>query len=228
MNGWFLIFLPLVFWLGYRFSSVCEAASPADWGSRGRNRLAGFVVLFCRHLHRFHPDPLPLPASGGMVVAANHISGLDPLLLIAASPRPLRFLIAREQYQRFGLNWIFRMAGCIPVDRERRPERALREALRALEEGEVVALFPHGTIHLDTDAPRQLKGGVARLAHKSGVPICPVRLDDVRGAGHTLAAVFIPSTASLKAYPALDCSELEHGQCLRQLADLLETPRTGR
>lgn len=188
------------------------------------NRLVGFVVLFCRTLHRFQYDPLPLPDKGPILVAANHLSGLDPLLLIAASPRPLRFLIAREQYQRFGLNWVFRLAGCIPVDRQGQPERALREALRSLAAGEVIAVFPHGTIHLDSDPARKLKGGVVRLAHKSGALICPVRLDDVRGAGHSVRAVIIPSKARLTVLPLLDCQGLDHEECLSQLAGMIETP----
>lgn len=208
------------------FVRTCEKATLADWGSRKVNRIAGFISLVCKHLHHLQFDPLPLPDSGGALVASNHISGLDPFLLIASSPRPLRFLIAREQYERFGLSWLFRLAGCIPVDREGRPERALREALNALEQGEVVAVFPHGKIHLDSDPPRKLKGGVARLAHRTGSPIFPVRVDDVRGAGHTVLAVFIPSHSRLKAFPAIDCSSMDHEECLKRLASLIETKGT--
>lgn len=215
-------FVILLILLLPRFFRVCENATPADWGSRKINRIAGFIYLLCKYLHHFKYDPLPLPDSGSALVASNHLSGLDPFLLIAASPRPLRFLIAREQYERFGLHWLFRMARCIPVDREGRPERALRDALTALEEGDVVAVFPHGTIHLDTDPPRKLKGGVARLAHKTGSPIFPVRVDDVRGAGHTALAVFIPSYSRLKAHPPLDCSCLEHDDCLNRLSSFIE------
>lgn len=225
MNMWWLFLIVPLSWGSYRFLRACEASCPTDWGSRGMNRLVGLTVIFCRVVHRFRPQPLPLPDTGAVLVAANHMSGLDPLLLIAASPRPLRFLIAREQYQRFGLNWIFRHAGCIPVDRQGKPERALREALRALAMGDVIAVFPHGTIHLDRDPPRKLKGGVVRLAHKSGAVICPVRLDDVDGAGHTVRAVLIPSKARLKALPLLDCHDLEHDECLLQLAKLIETPQ---
>ncbi|WP_455216852.1 lysophospholipid acyltransferase family protein [Kaarinaea lacus] len=190
------------------------------------NRIAGFIYLLCKHLHHFQYEPLPLPDRGGAVVASNHMSGLDPFLLIAASSRPLRFLIAREEYERPGLRWLFRLARCIPVDRQGRPERALREALTALEEGDVVALFPHGKIHLDTDPPRKLKGGVVRLAQWTGCAIYPVRLDDVRGAGHTVPAVFIPSHSRLKAFPPLDCKYQDHDECLEKLATLIENKTT--
>jgi 1-acyl-sn-glycerol-3-phosphate acyltransferase len=136
-------------------------------------------------------------------VVANHVSGLDPFLLIAASQRPLRFLIAREQYERFGLKWLFRMAGCIPVDRSGRPEKAFRAAQRALEQGEVIALFPHGTIHLDSDPYRPIKKGFAKLALLADVPVFPVRIDGVRAQGHVILAPWIPSHVQLTLYPAL-------------------------
>ena len=215
-------FVILLIFLTPRFLLACENASTADWGSRKVNRIAGFIYLLCKHLHHLQSDPLPIPESGGALVASNHISGLDPFLLIAASPRPLRFLIAREQYERFGLNWLFRLAKCIPVDREGRPERALREALTALEQGDVVAVFPHGKIHLDSDPPRKLKGGVVRLAQRTDSLIFPVRIDDVRGAGHTILAVVIPSYSRLKVFPAIDCSVMEHEECLSRLASLIE------
>lgn len=214
----------VVLGLIYGFLRHCEAASPSDWGDPWHNRLVGCITLFCRKYHGLDPQlRLPLPERGCALVAANHVSGLDPLLLLASSPRPLRFLIAREQYERFGLTWIFRSGGCIPVDRGRRPERAMREAMRALEEGEVVAVFPHGTIHLETDPPRKLKGGVVRLAQKSGCPIYPVRLDGIRGQGHTLLALPIPSRARLTLLAPLRLApDDDYAASLRALTALLE------
>ena len=222
MNELFPLLLVLaacvLLWL---FARTCKAANPVDWEDTGNNYIVGFIILFCRYLHRFEYEPIPLPEKGGALLVSNHISGLDAFLLIAASPRPLRFLIAREEYERFGLQWLFRRARCIPVDRESKPERALREALRALDAGEVVALFPQGRIHLESHGPRKLKGGVVRLAQKSGCPIYPVRIDDVRGAGHTVRAVFFPSRAKLTVASVLDCENQDHHHCLTALAERL-------
>lgn len=203
------------------FLRSCEPYANAHWGGPWQNRIAGFITLFCRKYHGLSPELLPLPASGCALLAANHVSGLDPLLLVAASPRHIRFLIAREQYERFGLNWLFRAVGCIPVDREGRPEQALREAMRALQEGHVVAIFPHGTIHLDSDPPRRLKGGVIHLAQKVGCPIYPVRLDGIRGEGHTLAAIPLKSRVRLTVHPPMHCEEDAMAACLTELAGFL-------
>src|SRR5690348_6145629 len=84
-----------------RLLRACERANGADWGHRWLNRLDGLNRILCRRVHRLKHAPIELPATGGVLVASNHVSGLDPLLLIAASPRPLRFLIAREPYERW-------------------------------------------------------------------------------------------------------------------------------
>ncbi len=203
----------LVLWAWRRL----EQHAGADWGNRQINRLDGLNRLFCRRFHRLAGSPIDLPESGPALVVANHISGLDPLLLIAASPRPLRFLIAREEYERFGLNWLFRAVGCIPVDRDSRPERALRAAERALRAGEVVALFPEGHIHAKP-GPRRLKPGVWKLAEWANCPVHPVRIEGVRGAGRIFRALVLPSRVELTAKPPVACPELSRDDCLAQIA----------
>src|SRR5688500_11612253 len=96
-----------------------ERANKADWGNKWLNRLDGLNRIFCRRFHRLRHGKLSLPEEGGALLASNHVSGLVPLLLIAASRRPLRFMIAREEYERWWLKWLLRAVGCIPVERSR-------------------------------------------------------------------------------------------------------------
>jgi 1-acyl-sn-glycerol-3-phosphate acyltransferase len=206
----------------HRLGQQCLAASQADWGRRWLNRLDGAVRLFCRHWHRLQPVELAIPASGPAILVSNHISGLDPLLMQACSRRPLRFLIAREQYQRFGLRWLFKAVGCIPVDRQRSPEKALRAAFRALREGQVIALFPHGTIHLDSDPPRRLKAGAARLAMHTGAPLVPMRISGVRRQGHVISPLLLRAQAAVSAYRPIDPTGRDPDQLLAELQGLLE------
>ena len=196
--------------------------SPADWGSRFKNNMAGLVYWFLTRYHRLNTQLLALPEKGGAVVVANHVSGLDPLILIACSPRPLRFLIAREQYNRMGLTWLFRMAGCIPVERDKRPEVALREAMRAINAGDVVALFPHGKIHLDTDPPVKIKGGAIKLAEVTGCEIFPVRIDGVRAQGHVFLPILLPGKVQVTLYPSMLCHQDSKYANTRSLQDYLE------
>lgn len=217
-----MVSVAVTLWLGWRWAvKKCETANVADWGSRWVNRLDGLNRLFCRHFHRLRHDSLPLPARGAALLVSNHVSGLDPLVLIAASERPLRFLIAREQYDRWWLKWLFRAIGCIPVERSRNPTAAYAAARRALEAGEVVALFPHGRIHLDHYQPTPLKRGVALLARETGAPIVVVRLDGVRGVGRTVSAVFLRSRVRLRHHAPLHHAGQEAEALLEKIGRLL-------
>ena len=202
----------------HRLLRAARRAQGADWGRGWVNRVDGLNRLFCRRYHRLQAAPLPLPATGPAIVVANHLSGLDPLLLLAASPRPLRFLIATEQYRRPVLHRLFRAAGCIPVDRGGRPERAFRAALRALRQGEVVALFPEGAVH-GPDAPAaSLRPGVARLARLARCPVVPARVSGVRRPGRVFPALVLRGNARLEVAPPVRCEGLETEQCLAQVA----------
>jgi 1-acyl-sn-glycerol-3-phosphate acyltransferase len=226
VNGvWLALFVLGVaaFWFARRFITICERASRADWGGRWLNRLDGLNRLFCRGFHGLPDLMLPLPKSGPALVASNHVSGLDPLLLIAASARPLRFIIAREQYERWWLRWLFRAVGCIPVDRRGDTTAALYAARRALAKGEVVALFPYGRILLDDEPAPPLKGGVVLLSQLTGAPIIPVRIRGVRGQGYTVRAVFMRSRAHIERQPLLTCVGRAPEECLAELRRALQS-----
>jgi 1-acyl-sn-glycerol-3-phosphate acyltransferase len=199
-------------------------ANEADWGDSFSNHLDGLNRLFAGKFHRLESEHIDLPDEGPAIVVANHISGLDPILLMASCKRPLHFLIAQKEYDRPGLKWLFDMAGAIPVERTGRPERALRIALRALEEGKVIALFPYGRIHLDSEQPIRIKGGVGVLASRSGAPVYPARIEGVAGKDSVVQAVI--QRGHPKLYP-LDPIHVEDGDTkgmLSQLSELLSTP----
>lgn len=222
MSFYVMVLLAVLFVLFLYLWRVAGRASEVDWGGAFYNHLDGLVRLYCRRYQRLDGDNLYLPPSGPAIVVANHITGIDPLLLIAASRRPLRFIIAREHYERFGFTWLFRAAGCIPVDRIGKPERAFRDALKALECGEVVALFPHGTIHLDSDPPRRLKPGAVRLAQLADCPITPVRIEGVRAQRRIFLPVLLPARARVENLDILKCEGEEAAACLKRLQRSLE------
>ncbi len=217
-----IIIVATAWYLWHRACRACEAANLTDWGSVWLNRLDGLNRLFCTRYHRLQYEPIHLPAQGAALLVANHISGLDPLLIVAAARRPLRFMIAREEYQRFGFTWLFRAMGCIPVERARKPEQALREALRVLEKGEAVALFPQGGIRLDSEPAGKLKRGVIKLAELTQGVVHPVRIEGVRGEGRVVSAVLLRSHARIINFPPLMLASTE---ALDHLGHLLSGDR---
>jgi len=113
---------------------------------------------------------------GGYVVAANHDSILDPFFVAVALPRQVRFVGKQEFWRNPVLAPILRGVGAIPIARGQGDVAALDAAAAALEQGDIVGLFPEGTV-LHGDA-RVWKRGAARLALVAGVPIVPVCLVD--------------------------------------------------
>lgn len=225
MNSLVLI-IPLLLIFLFRFVwRLGLSHAEVNWGKGWLNCVDGLVRIFCHRYHRMPSVYLELPENGPAIAVSNHISGLDPLILLAASKRPLRFMIAREQYNRFGLKWLFKAAGCIPVDRKDRPERALREAFKALNEGEVVAIFPHGHIHWPPIPHRKLKGGAIRLAKKAACLVYPLYIDGVRLKGHTLLSVPIRSHLKVEVLPVIDCVDVDYQECLDGLAQILNNSK---
>lgn len=118
-----------------------------------------------------------IPVHGPAILASNHSGYLDPLgmaYLTDLRGRKCRFLAKRELFEKRGIGWVFHALGQIPVDRGTGDAaKALEAAVEALREGEVVSVFPEGTISMDLD-PMPGKTGTARLARMSGVPVTPV------------------------------------------------------
>ena len=216
----FLTLLALIFAMAWLWRLLGHA-SEADWGGPWINRLDGLGRLYCRRFQRLHGDTLKLPESGPAIVVANHISGIDPFLLIASSKRPIRFIVASEQYHRFGLNWMFRASGCIPVNRTGKPERAFRAALKALHDGEVIGIFPHGTIHLESEPYRKLKPGAVRLAQLADCKIYPARIDGVRAEGGVFLPGLLRGNTTVESFAAIDCHGREVGECLAEVEKLV-------
>ncbi len=210
-----MLFILIIFLLITMFAVIGLRLNEVNWAHLWVNVLDGWIRYFARRYHRLQGDKIELPQSGGLLLICNHLSGLDPLLLVAASQRPLRFLIAEEEYNRFGLTWMFRAAGCIPVDRGGRTDAAFRAAVRALKKGEVVALFPHGRIHPDHEGEARIKPGALRLATLAQVPIYTARLTGVAGVGEVIASVFKRSHAHIKGLEVIDWQDA-HGADLRQ------------
>ncbi|NVJ51485.1 MAG: 1-acyl-sn-glycerol-3-phosphate acyltransferase [Gammaproteobacteria bacterium] len=215
------------------FAGLGLRANGADWGFWVTNMIDGWIRIFCRFYHRLDGDNIAVPEQGGAIVIANHISGLDPFLMIASCHRPLRFLIAKEEYERFGLNWLFKLAKCIPVDRGGRVDKAFREVIRSVNQGDVVALFPHGKIHLDHEERIKIKPGLRKLVLKLECPVFPSRIEGVKGPGSVFTGVILRGKARLTSFPPMviehfssDDIDLEIGALLlgRQIVESPSTP----
>ena len=130
---------------------------------------------------RIEGDLAAIPRQGPLIVAANHASSADPVLIGAflneAIGRPLNWLGKRELTEWALAGWAFRRAGIHPVDRDAADLESFRTAMRILEAGQLLAVFPEGTRSRD-GALQQVREGVGMLALRSGAPVLPVAVID--------------------------------------------------
>ena len=123
--------------------------------------------------------PGRIPSEGAALLAANHVSFIDALLIASASPRPVRFIMDAE-YARLPLvRFLFRDAKVIPIASVGKDpellERAYDRIAEELAEGELVCIFPEGGISSDGNlAP--FRRGVEHIVRRTPVPVVPVAL----------------------------------------------------
>jgi 1-acyl-sn-glycerol-3-phosphate acyltransferase len=139
--------------------------------------------LVVRAIVRLHVegDLAAIPREGPLIVAANHASSADPVLIGAflneAIDRPINWLGKRELTEWAATGWAFRRAGIHPVDRDAADLESFRTAMRILDAGQVLAVFPEGTRSRD-GALQQVREGVGMLALRSGARVLPVAVVD--------------------------------------------------
>ena len=113
-----------------------------------------------------------LPVTGPVVIAPNHDSVLDGIVLGAAISRELRFLAKAELWRSRLLAWVLDGLGAIRIERGHGDQLALARVRQALDAGQAVAIFPQGAVRGD----RVWHRGAARMALVTGAPLVPVRL----------------------------------------------------
>ncbi|MBI4577237.1 MAG: 1-acyl-sn-glycerol-3-phosphate acyltransferase [Planctomycetes bacterium] len=120
-----------------------------------------------------------LPREGGCLVAANHASFLDPVVLGCAARRRLDSMARDSLFAWRPFGWVLRGVGCFPVRRGEGDTTAIREAVRRLQEGRALVVYPEGTRSADGSLG-PLRLGVALLASRAHVPVVPAWIEGSR------------------------------------------------
>ncbi|HVR52807.1 MAG TPA: MFS transporter [Pseudorhodoferax sp.] len=130
-----------------------------------------------------------IPLTGPAVLVCNHVSFVDAILLMAASPRPIRFVMDHRIFRVPVLGWLFRLAKAIPIAPQKEDPAtyaaAMAAAAQVLREGDLLGIFPEGGITRDGQL-QPFKGGVAKILAQAGadglaVPVVPMALSKLWG-----------------------------------------------
>ena len=141
--------------------------------------------LLVKAVYRLRTSGLAhIPHEGGAVLVANHVSFADAVIIMGASPRPIRFVMDHRIFRTPLLGFVFRHCGAIPIASAKEDpammEAAFAEVGRALENGDLVGVFPEG--HLTRDGELQpFRPGISRILAANPVPVVPMALSGLWG-----------------------------------------------
>ena len=140
-----------------------------------------------------------IPTEGPALLAANHVSFADAVVIMGASPRPIRFVMDYRIFRIPVLSFIFRHCGAIPIASAKEDpvmmEKAFAEVATALENGELVGIFPEGGITRDGEV-QVFRAGISRILAANPVPVVPLALSGLWGSffsrvdGHAMKTPF--------------------------------------
>ena len=138
------------------------------------------VWALVRSVYRLRVHGLEnIPDSGPCVLACNHVSFVDALIVTAACRRPIRFVMDHKIYAMPVLNFVFRTTRAIPIAPRRENaelmDQAFETVAEALERGEVVGIFPEGVI-TRTPEMNPFREGIVKIVARTPVPVVPLAL----------------------------------------------------
>ena len=148
--------------------------------------LMRFLAWMLIHtIHRVRTvDVDRIPEEGPAILVCNHVSYVDALVIGAASPRPIRFVMDHRIFKAPFMGWIFRTARAIPIAPAKEDpwlmEKAYIDIAQALHEGDLVCIFPEGKL-TTTGEMNQFRGGIAKILERSKVPVIPMALRGLWG-----------------------------------------------
>ncbi len=125
-----------------------------------------------------------IPETGPALLTCNHVSFVDALIITAACPRPIRFVMDHNIFRIPLMSFVFRTGRAIPIapakENPQLLERAYDTVALALKEGDLVCIFPEGRI-TDNGELYPFKGGIARIIERTPVPVVPMALSGLWG-----------------------------------------------
>jgi 1-acyl-sn-glycerol-3-phosphate acyltransferase len=148
--------------------------------------LLRFVAWIATHLiYRFKVEgDEHIPTEGAAILVCNHVSFVDAVLLMAASPRPIRFIMDHQIFRIPVLGAMFKLAKAIPIAPQKVDpvtyENAFAEARRVLDAGDLLCIFPEGALTRDGQL-QPFKGGVMKILETHPVPVVPLALTNLWG-----------------------------------------------
>ena len=142
----------------------------------GFRLLSKILLSFFRSFYLLEIKGLEnIPASGPVIIAANHVNPFDAVIIGLSLRRRIRFVVWNKTFTVPVIGWLLRATGCIPIDREKPDLGAFKESLRWLGGGNILGIFPEGRYTVDGHLS-EVKPGTARIALAAKAAVVPATL----------------------------------------------------
>lgn len=141
--------------------------------------------------------PFPVPPGQGAVVVCNHRCPLDPSFIAMTVPRAVHWMVAKEYCEHPAFRRLLQTCEVIPVRRGGVDMTAIRTAIRMVQNGELVGVFPEGRINTTTRMLLPGRFGAAMIALKARVPVVPCYIDGAPYDETTLGCLLMPARVRL-------------------------------
>jgi 1-acyl-sn-glycerol-3-phosphate acyltransferase len=170
----------------FAVAAICNAAVALFIYGLVPEFLLRFIVWMLIHtVYRLRVGKLDaVPEEGPAVIICNHVSFVDPLVIMAACPRPIRFVMDHHIFRWPVMNFVFRSSKAIPIAPAKEDptmmEKAFDEVGKALDAGDLVGIFPEGKITGDGNI-NPFRPGITRILARNPVPVVPMALRGLWG-----------------------------------------------
>ncbi|MEZ6318331.1 MAG: lysophospholipid acyltransferase family protein [Phycisphaerales bacterium] len=170
----------------------------------------GYVRVLHRLKVRGREHIPPARDAGPLIVVANHTAGVDPILVSAACPFQIRWIMAEDMRLPW-LGWFWRWQSVIFVSRSGRDRGSVRTALEHLNKGGVIGIFPEGGLERPSRQVLPFRRGVGLLINKAAVPVLPVFIDGTPQVDPAWASLWHPSRSTIEFGPSIDYASTGFG-----------------
>jgi 1-acyl-sn-glycerol-3-phosphate acyltransferase len=165
-------------------------------------------------------DRRNVPATGGVILAANHQSYLDPVLVAVHLRRPVSFMAKSELFTNPYFGWFIRTLHAYPVRQGEGDVGAMKETIRRLQEGHMLNIYPEGT-RTQTGEIGPMEKGIALVIRKAGVPVVPVAIAGSFAAWPAGRPMFHAHPIRVMYGKPMNLSDMKGEQILRELESAL-------
>lgn len=218
-----LIAIVILAWLVFAAFSAWVLDNPSG------DPITGFayriIQIYCRLMHRLHVEGAQhIPTSkspGPLIVVANHTAGIDPFVIQAALPFQPRWMMGKDMMIP-ALDTLWKWARIIGVSRDGRDTSSAREAMKHVNSGGVLGIFPEGGIERPAKLLRPFLPGVGLIISRTKAGVLPVLVTDTPDVATAFHSIWTTSRTRIRFGPIMQLQDLTPAQSTARIQKWFE------